>query len=173
MVRNPVTAQAAINKTGEPTSRAISAETRKIPEPIIEPITSMVELVRPRPWTNSVEDGLTADELLVCAALVSTVRELSVVRGSRLVICDSWLTELRSSSHDSRVTKHGFPQLYPRILKNSSADLRGSRTRSDITATESAPASITDRQFARVMPPIATSGLRVSSRARRTPANPI
>ena len=47
------------------------------------------------------------------------------------------------------------------MRKNSSADLRGSRNRSDITATESAPASITEAAFARVIPPIATSGLRV------------
>src|SRR5260370_42485146 len=53
MVRNPVTAQAPISKAGEPTSRAISAETMKMPEPIIEPVTSIVELVRPRPLTNS------------------------------------------------------------------------------------------------------------------------
>ena len=32
---------------------AISAETIKMPEPIMEPMTSMVALVRPRPFTNS------------------------------------------------------------------------------------------------------------------------
>ena len=32
---------------------AISAETIKMPEPIMEPITSMVALVRPRPLTSS------------------------------------------------------------------------------------------------------------------------
>src|SRR5580658_1430925 len=61
---------------------------------------------------------------------------------------------------------------YLRMRKNSSADLRGSRNRSDITATESAPASITEAAFARVIPPIATRGLRVSARARRTPSRP-
>ena len=53
MVRNPVTSQAPISKAGESTLRAISAETMKMPEPIIEPITSMVALVRPSPFTNS------------------------------------------------------------------------------------------------------------------------
>ena len=53
MVRKPVTSQAPINSAGESTSRVISAETIKMPEPIIEPITSMVALVRPRPFTNS------------------------------------------------------------------------------------------------------------------------
>ena len=52
--------------------------------------------------------------------------------------------------------------LYPNMRKNSSADLRGSRIKSDITATASAPASMTDREFSRVIPPIATSGLRVN-----------
>src|SRR6476646_7383919 len=53
MVIKPVTSHAAISSAGESTSRAISAETRKMPDPIIEPITSMVELVRPRPLTKS------------------------------------------------------------------------------------------------------------------------
>ena len=50
---NPVTSQAPISSAGEFTSRAISAETIKMPEPIIEPITSMVALVRPRALTSS------------------------------------------------------------------------------------------------------------------------
>src|SRR5712692_4368356 len=63
-------------------------------------------------------------------------------------------------------------RLYLKTRKNSSADLRGSRNRSDITATESAPASMTDAAFPRVIPPIATSGLRVNWRAQRTPSSP-
>ena len=47
------TTQAPISRAGELTSREISAETIKMPEPIIEPITSMVALVRPRPLTSS------------------------------------------------------------------------------------------------------------------------
>ena len=76
----------------------------------------------------------------------------------------------------SRATRPRTPassRLYPNIRKNSSADLRGSRIKSDITATASAPASMTDRQFPRVIPPMATSGLRVNARARRTPSRPI
>ena len=71
----------------------------------------------------------------------------------------STMNNCTSTGHDPPATAF---RLYPRIRKNSSADLPGSRTRSDITATESAPASITDWQFARVIPPIATSGFRVS-----------
>src|ERR1700733_6773016 len=53
MVRYPVTTQAPISNTGESTKREISAETIKMPEPIMEPITSVVALVRPSPLTNS------------------------------------------------------------------------------------------------------------------------
>src|SRR5271157_1284295 len=53
MVMKPVTSHAAISSAGELTSRAISADTMKMPEPIIEPITSVVALVRPSPFTNS------------------------------------------------------------------------------------------------------------------------
>ena len=53
MVRNPVTSHAPINSTGESTRRAISADTIKMPEPIMEPMTSVVALVRPKPLTNS------------------------------------------------------------------------------------------------------------------------
>ncbi len=53
MVRKPVTTQAPISSAGEATSREISAETIKMPEPIMEPITSMVALVRPRALTSS------------------------------------------------------------------------------------------------------------------------
>src|SRR5215470_13173747 len=56
MVRNPVIAHAPISKAGELVSREISADTRNMPEPIIEPITSMVALVKPSPLTNSRSD---------------------------------------------------------------------------------------------------------------------
>ena len=42
----------------------------------------------------------------------------------------------------------------------------------EMTATASAPASITSRPFSPVMPPIATSGSRVSARAAFTPSSP-
>src|SRR5428012_8161 len=44
----PVNTQTASNQPDEPTSREISAETMKMPEPIMEPATSMVESNRPR-----------------------------------------------------------------------------------------------------------------------------
>src|SRR5678815_3784953 len=53
MVMNPVTSHAAINSAGESTSRAMSAETTNMPDPIIEPMTMVVALVSPSPLTSS------------------------------------------------------------------------------------------------------------------------
>ena len=67
------------------------------------------------------------------------------------------------------------PSVLPQKLKKVPCDLLDAlarRSRPEITATESAPASITLRALARVMPPMATSGLVVSARARRTPSSP-
>jgi hypothetical protein len=51
MVMIPVTTHAARNNAGESVVRAISASTRKIPDPTIEPTTSVVELKRPSDCT--------------------------------------------------------------------------------------------------------------------------
>ena len=56
-VRMPVTTHAPRYRAGELVSRAISASTRKMPDPIIDPITSAVELVSPRPFTNCWSSG--------------------------------------------------------------------------------------------------------------------
>src|SRR5216684_8384923 len=80
MVRNPVTTHAPISNAGEPTSRAISAETMKMPDPIIDPVTSMVELVRPRPLTNSRSGELS---VLVTTGLASTLNRPPAVRSCR------------------------------------------------------------------------------------------
>ncbi len=53
-VMKPVTTQAAMSSAGEPVMRAMSAATMNTPEPIIEPITSVVPVVRPMPLTNPV-----------------------------------------------------------------------------------------------------------------------
>ena len=45
---------AASNQPGEPSVRDMSAETIKMPEPIIDPITIIVESYKPRPRVNSV-----------------------------------------------------------------------------------------------------------------------
>jgi len=51
-VSRPVTSQTTNNHPGAPTCRAMMAETMKIPEPIIEPATSIVESSKPSPRTN-------------------------------------------------------------------------------------------------------------------------
>jgi len=68
---NPVTSHAPIRSAGEFTSLEISAETRKMPYPIIEPITSMVALVSPRPLTNSRSEELVVSTV---ADLTSTLK---------------------------------------------------------------------------------------------------
>src|ERR1019366_8298684 len=78
MVMNPVTTQAAMSSAGELTSRAISAETMKMPEPIMEPMTRVVALVRPRPLIHSLSPAI--DTVFVSFAK----RPRLVVRVSKL-----------------------------------------------------------------------------------------
>ena len=52
IVSTPATAQATSNQPGEPTNFADSAETRKIPDPIIDPITIIVASKTLRPRTK-------------------------------------------------------------------------------------------------------------------------
>src|SRR6266853_1693441 len=60
--------QAASSPPVEPVCRAISADTMKIPDPIIDPTTIIVESNRPRPRTNP-DDS-------VCAAASVTTEDL-------------------------------------------------------------------------------------------------
>src|SRR4051812_20278640 len=52
IVSTPATAQATSNHPGDPTSFDESAETRKIPDPIIDPITIIVASKTLRPRTK-------------------------------------------------------------------------------------------------------------------------
>ena len=54
MVSAPVSAQAASSQPALPTYRDISADTMKMPDPIIDPTTTIVESNRPSPRLNSV-----------------------------------------------------------------------------------------------------------------------
>ncbi len=47
IVMTPVTTQTTMSQPAAPTSREISAETMKMPEPIMVPATSMVASKRP------------------------------------------------------------------------------------------------------------------------------
>src|ERR1700694_3041272 len=57
MVTTPETTHAMRSQKGELTVREISAETMKIPDPIIEPATSIVASVSVSALTNSRDDG--------------------------------------------------------------------------------------------------------------------
>ena len=52
MVMRAVTSHAAMSSAGEPTMRPISAETMKMPEPIMEPMTMAVAEKSPMPRTK-------------------------------------------------------------------------------------------------------------------------
>ena len=56
MVSTPVMIQATSKPPAEPVCREISADTMKIPEPIIDPTTIMVESNNPRPRTKPESD---------------------------------------------------------------------------------------------------------------------
>ena len=67
-VSTPVTSQATKSQPGDPTCRAMSADTMKMPDPIMDPATIIVESSRPSPWTNfpSVEIETEAVSGIVC-----------------------------------------------------------------------------------------------------------
>src|SRR5512132_4094520 len=52
IVRTPAIAQAASSQPPEPSTRALFAETMKMPDPIIEPTTSVVASSNPMPRTS-------------------------------------------------------------------------------------------------------------------------
>ena len=83
MVTTPETTQAINSQNGELTVREISAETMNIPEPIIEPATSIVASVSVSALTNSRDDwGASAVDVVVVNALLE---KLGFGRGDRLL----------------------------------------------------------------------------------------
>jgi hypothetical protein len=61
IVSSPVTTQVSSSQPAEPVVRAISAETMKMPEPIIEPATIIVESSRPSSRRKPVAGGEAVD----------------------------------------------------------------------------------------------------------------
>ena len=83
MVTTPETTQAIRSQNGEFTVREISAETMNIPDPIIEPATSIVASVSVKALTNSRDDwGASAVDVVVVNALL---KMLGFGRGDRLL----------------------------------------------------------------------------------------
>jgi hypothetical protein len=75
MVTTPATTHAMSSQKGEPTVRLISAETMKMPEPIIDPATSIVASVSVIARTNS------RDDCGVSVVVVVAVKNRSRMRG--------------------------------------------------------------------------------------------
>jgi hypothetical protein len=83
MVTTPDTTHAMRSQNGEFTVRPISADTMNIPEPIIEPATSMVASVSVKALTNSRDDGdVSAVDVVVVNALL---KMRGFGRGDRLL----------------------------------------------------------------------------------------
>src|SRR5512141_15028 len=57
MVMTPAATHASMSQSGDPTVREISAETMKMPDPIMDPATSIVASVSVRALTNPPEDA--------------------------------------------------------------------------------------------------------------------
>src|SRR5271156_94131 len=71
MVRAPVKSQATSSHPALPIWRDMSAETMKIPEPIMTPTTTITESKRPRPRVNVGICGLAAGEVTDGLAIIN------------------------------------------------------------------------------------------------------
>src|SRR5438876_12197337 len=92
IVITPVTIHAISSQKGEFTVREMSAETMKMPEPIIEPATSIVASVSVSALTNS-RDDVAVSAPLVAVEVVKALPRVLVLGlrvGSFLLLC--WLT---------------------------------------------------------------------------------
>src|SRR5579863_4692851 len=78
---SPVIIQAASSPPVDPASRAMSAETMKMPEPIIEPTTIVVESNKPSPRTNPEESASTGS----AAAVLDFISDTGLLRSPGFV----------------------------------------------------------------------------------------
>jgi hypothetical protein len=67
IVNNPANAHASNSQPGAPLNRDDSADTIKMPDPIIEPMTIMVASIGPSARTSSEDDRWSAVMLLINA----------------------------------------------------------------------------------------------------------
>src|SRR5205085_5877353 len=114
-VSRPVTSQTTSNQPGEPTCFPMIAETMKMPEPIIEPATSIVESSKPRPLMNPPLRGSAVPEV----AVVSKVRRVNHLPAGRrnakrehfaldegcAILCDLCLKRLCSKGSSARLSR--------------------------------------------------------------------
>ena len=83
MVTTPETTHAMSSQKGEITVREISAETMKIPDPIIDPATSIVASVSVNALTNSRDDGAVSAVALVVVNAIPQMLGFRPVLASR------------------------------------------------------------------------------------------
>ena len=114
----------------------------KMPEPIIEPMTSVVALVRPSPFTNSFSPE------------------------ARETVFVSVLKKPLGDARGARKNLHQQPQEFFRGLGRGTQQVRDQRHRIGAGVDDRTSHS------PRVIPPIATNGLLVAARAARTPSIP-
>src|SRR5215210_1458947 len=96
MVTTPAITHAMSSQKGEPTVRLMSAETMKMPEPIIDPATSIVASVSVIALTNSRDDcGVSAVAVVVVNALpqgsiaglfLPPLQRAEVIRGETILL---------------------------------------------------------------------------------------
>ena len=83
MVTTPETTHAIRSQKGELAVRAISADTMKIPEPIMEPATSIVASVSVNALTNSRDDGAVSAVAFVVVNAIPQMLGFRPVLASR------------------------------------------------------------------------------------------
>src|SRR5215469_2171591 len=98
----------------EPDLRAMSAETMKMPEPIIEPTTMVVESKRPRPRTNP-EDSAPAGRVVARLELASDTGLLPLQLAPRVEV------EAATSRYWRARTAGSGEQIKSRITARESA----------------------------------------------------
>src|ERR1041385_5437750 len=92
MVKTPVTIQTTSNQPGDPTRCAISPETIKMPDPIMDPATIIVESSKPSPRINPC--------VFVCAtAAASAIRYSSIELNSETACFLNFFRERWNERH--------------------------------------------------------------------------
>src|SRR5579884_3451007 len=76
-VMMPLTTHDSRKSPGEPTSRAISAATMKMPDPIIEPMTIVVQSSRPSPSTRPAAGARWAELSATVAAMLPSLQRVN------------------------------------------------------------------------------------------------
>src|SRR5579862_5503401 len=124
MVMTPVKAQTSSSQPLEPTSRAMSAETINMPEPIMVPATSMVASKRPRRcWKPFFAEEGSPSEAVLILGLVSIQRHARRGNAMRGDFAPQFLAKMAmmatvqeiNAQTDSQPTEKTCPVLPPKV----------------------------------------------------------